>query len=91
MALPLGGLRKGAKLMMRPLSCLVLAAALAVAPAVFATSSAFAKSAKYSTKVCKHKTSSGKLKTWRCRSDQPCCSAEWLDYYTCGSKTLGCL
>lgn len=77
--------------MMRTLSYLVLAAALAAAPASFLTSSAFAKSAKYSTKVCKHKTASGKTKTWRCRSDQPCCSAEWINYYTCGSKTLGCL
>ena len=25
------------------------------------------------------------------RRDQPCCSAEMINYYTCGSKTLGCL
>jgi hypothetical protein len=43
------------------------------------------------TKICKHKTASGKVKTWRCGADQPCCSAEYINYYTCGSKTLGCL
>jgi len=75
--------------MMRNLACLALALALAVAPLAFTATAAAAGSK--ATKVCKHKTSSGKTKTWRCRKDQPCCSAEWIDYYTCGSKLLGCL
>jgi hypothetical protein len=41
--------------------------------------------------VCKHKLATGKIKTWRCGADQPCCAAEMLNYYTCGSKALGCL
>ena len=67
-----------------------LAAAILIAPAALSVAPAEA-GAKASTKVCKHKTSSGKVKTWRCGSDQPCCSSEMLNYYTCGSKTLGCL
>ena len=69
---------------------LALAAALAAAPLVLTGTSADAGGAK-ATKVCKHKTSSGKVKTWRCGADQPCCSTEMLDYYTCCSKALGCL
>ena len=72
------------------LSCLALAAALAAAPLALTVTPADAAGAK-ATKVCKHKTMSGKVKTWRCGSDQPCCAAEMLDYYTCGSKALGCL
>jgi hypothetical protein len=71
------------------LSCLALAAALAAAPLAIMASPADAGAK--ATKVCKHKTMSGKVKTWRCGSDQPCCAAEMLDYYTCGSKALGCL
>jgi hypothetical protein len=74
--------------MIRALSCLALAAALSTAPLALTSTGAMAGAK--GTKVCKHKTSSGKIKTWRCGADQPCCSAEWLDYYTCGSKTLGC-
>lgn len=72
------------------LTGLVLGAALAVAPIALTSTEAIA-AGKKATKVCKHKTQSGKIKTWRCRKDQPCCSAEWLNYYTCGSKLLGCL
>ena len=60
----------------------LLASALTVTPA---------DAAPKATKICKHKTSSGKTKTWRCGKDQPCCSAELINYYTCGSKALGCL
>ena len=68
---------------------LSLVAALSAAPLVLTATSADAGAK--GTKVCKHKTESGKVKTWRCGSDQPCCSSEMLNYYTCGSKTLGCL
>jgi hypothetical protein len=74
--------------MMRTFACLTIAAALAAAPLALTAPAAIAAQG---TKVCKHKTASGKIKTWRCRKDQPCCSAEWINYYTCGSKTLGCL
>jgi hypothetical protein len=74
--------------MLRTFACLTIAAALAAAALAL---TAPAASAAQGTKVCKHKTASGKIKTWRCGKDQPCCSAEWINYYTCGSKTLGCL
>ena len=74
--------------MMRIFAYLTIAAALAAAPLALAAPAA---NAAKGTKVCKHKTASGKIKTWRCGKDQPCCSAEWMDYYTCGSKMLGCL
>ena len=75
--------------MRRILSGFALVAALAAAPLVLTSTSADAGAK--GTKVCKHKTSNGKVKTWRCGADQPCCSSEMLDYYTCGSKALGCL
>jgi hypothetical protein len=74
--------------MLRLFACLALAAALASAPLALTASTA---SAAKGTKICKHKTASGKIKTWRCGADQPCCSAEMINYYTCGSKLLGCL
>jgi len=74
--------------MTRIFASLAIAVALAAAP--LATTDAMA-AGKKATKICKHKTQSGKVKTWRCRADQPCCSAEMINYYTCGSKLLGCL
>jgi hypothetical protein len=75
--------------MMRHLTLLAAAALLAGAPLALSTGTADA--AAKGTKICKHKTSSGKIKTWRCGKDQPCCAAEMINYYTCGSKMLGCL
>ncbi len=78
--------------MMRFAVCCAIAAALVAAPLALTSSQSLAQSSKSSGyKTCKHKTSSGKIKTWRCRKDQPCCSAEYINYYTCGSKLLGCL
>jgi hypothetical protein len=71
------------------LSVLALGAALATVPVVLSTQADAGP--KKATKICKHKTSTGKVKTWRCGSDQPCCAAEMINYYTCGSKLLGCL
>jgi hypothetical protein len=75
--------------MHRILSGLALAAAILIAPA--AVNHSPAEAGAKATKVCKHKTSTGKVKTWRCGADQPCCAAEMINYYTCGSKALGCL
>ena len=75
--------------MLRILMSVAVAAILSAAP--LALSSDTADAAKNATKICKHKTSSGKIKTWRCGADQPCCAAELINYYTCGSKALGCL
>lgn len=76
--------------MLRILSSLALAAAIAATPMMFSADAAKA-APKKAYKTCKHKTQSGKIKSWRCGADQPCCSAEMINYYTCGSKTLGCL
>ena len=77
--------------MKRALLLVTLGAALSAAPFAFSAPAFAAQQSKAKIKVCKHKTASGKVKTWRCRADQPCCSAEWINYYTCGSKLLGCL
>lgn len=48
--------------------------------------------AKAGTKVCKAKVpSTGKVKTWRCKSDVPCCVSHELGIYVCGSPMVGCL
>jgi hypothetical protein len=75
--------------MLRVLTSIAIAALVAGAPLALSAGTVLA--AKSATKICKHKTASGKIKTWRCGADQPCCSAEMINYYTCGSKTLGCL
>ena len=74
--------------MFRVLTSIAIAALISIAPLALTAGTADAANA---TKVCKHKTASGKVKTWRCGADQPCCSAEMINYYTCGSKALGCL
>ena len=75
--------------MLRVLTSIAIAALVAAAP--LALSAGTAAAAKSATKICKHKTASGKIKTWRCGANQPCCSAEMINYHTCGSKTFGCL
>jgi hypothetical protein len=54
------------------------------------SSDAQAKSYRHS-KMCRHVTLTGKVKHWRCRRGQFCCSAEIWGYYGCGNKTLGCI
>jgi hypothetical protein len=76
--------------MLRMLAFVALAVAIIATPFALGTTST-AQAAKGATKVCKHKLATGKIKTWRCGADQPCCAAEMLNYYTCGSKALGCL
>jgi hypothetical protein len=76
--------------MLRILAFVALAVAVIATPFALGTTST-AQAAKTATKVCKHKLATGKIKTWRCGADQPCCAAEMLNYYTCGSKALGCL
>ena len=74
--------------MLRVLTSIAIAALISAAPLALTACTANAAKA---TKICKHKTASGKIKTWRCGVNQPCCSAEMINYYTCGSKALGCL
>lgn len=74
--------------MFRVLTSIAIAALISAAPLALTAGTADAAKA---TKICKHKTASGKVKTWRCGVNQPCCSAEMINYYTCGSKMFGCL
>jgi hypothetical protein len=76
--------------MLRMLAFITLAIAIIAVPFALGSNST-AQAAKAATKVCKHKLASGKIKTWRCGAAQPCCASEMLNYYTCGSKELGCL
>jgi hypothetical protein len=76
--------------MLRMIAAVAFALALIALPVAY-LGSASPVEAKAAYKVCKHKTAGGKIKTWRCGADQPCCAAEMINYYTCGSKSLGCL
>ena len=87
---------------MRRFSLILAAAALAVAPAFVAPSSAQEKAAaKKATpvvkagkgeKVCRVKLKySGEVKTWVCKSEEPCCVWHEINYVKCGSTITGCL
>lgn len=71
----------------------VLAASVLAFSMAFAGMAATATvaEAKNQTKVCKYKLSSGKIKTWTCGTDQPCCASEDFNLFTCGSQLLQCL
>lgn len=76
--------------MFKFLSALAVAAALTfAAPALLPDGSALAKSA---LKTCKSKVpSTGKVKTWKCKKDVPCCVSHELGMYVCGQPIIGCL
>ncbi len=89
--------------MLRTLSALSLAAALAVSavvPAFAADGEAASKSGwptpsrsvKAGEKVCKFKFSDGTRKVWICDKAAPCCEWEALgNYVKCGTTFSGCL
>jgi hypothetical protein len=76
--------------MLKVLSTLAVAAALTFsAPALLTDGSAHAKSA---LKTCKSKVpSTGKIKSWKCKADAPCCVSHELGTYVCGQPIIGCL
>lgn len=76
--------------MFKFLNALAVAAALTfAAPALLPDGSALAKSA---LKTCKSKVpSTGKVKTWKCKKDVPCCVSHELGMYVCGQPIIGCL
>ena len=41
-------------------------------------------------KVCRSRLPSGKIKTWRCKANQPCCVNHTMSLYVCGSPIIGC-
>ena len=66
-------------------------ALVASAPAQFVpeTGQAQAK-AKPKIKTCRSRLPSGKIKTWRCKANQPCCVNHSMSIYVCGSPIIGC-
>jgi hypothetical protein len=77
--------------MIRIFSIFLLALAIAFSGSVVSgtISGAEAKKAPRSG-VCRKATVSGKVKTWRCKRGQFCCSAPILGYFGCGKKGYGC-
>lgn len=52
---------------------------------------AYAKSkGKPKLKTCRSRLPSGKIKTWRCKANQPCCVNHTMSIYVCGSPIIGC-
>lgn len=76
--------------MFKFLSALAVAATLTfAAPALLPDGSALAKAA---LKTCKSKVpSTGKVKSWKCKKDVPCCVSHELGLYVCGQPVIGCL
>jgi hypothetical protein len=62
--------------------------ALSLALGGMAATATFAEAG--STKVCRYKLSTGKIKSWTCGKDQPCCASETFNLFTCGSQMLQC-
>lgn len=74
--------------------CAATLAALAVALFVVQMGSVVTpvtKAQAAGTKVCKSRMPTGKLKTWRCSTDQACCVNHDMGLYVCGFPGLGCL
>ena len=88
--------------MSRILTALALTAALALAPTAVTAQSAQSKAppaqkasaavkAGKGEKVCRYRFSSGELKTWVCKKEEPCCAWDLFSYVKCGSTITGCL
>ena len=41
-------------------------------------------------KVCRYRFPTGKLETWVCAKEQPCCAWDAINYVKCGSTITGC-
>lgn len=76
--------------MLKVLNALALAVALTLAaPSLLPDGAAHAKNG---LKVCKSKVpSTGKVKSWKCKADVPCCVSHELGLYVCGQPVIGCL
>jgi hypothetical protein len=71
------------------------AGAFALGPAIAqqppAKKAATAKAGK-GQKVCRVKLQySGEVKTWVCKTEEPCCVWHEINYVKCGSTVTGCL
>jgi len=73
--------------MIRILSIIALAFAIAYGGSVVSGSMVGAEARKAAAVgQCRKRTTSGKVKTWRCRMSQNCCSAPLLGYFGCCPK-----
>ena len=71
---------------------LALGLSLGLGAAALAPYPAHAQKAGKGEKVCKIKMKySGKIKTFVCKIDEPCCAWHEIDYVKCGSPTFKCL
>ncbi len=76
--------------MTKLLASIVVAFAIAIALAPAASMAGDGKAAP-GQKICRYKLSDGKIKTWTCGKDQPCCASETFGLFTCGSTLINCL
>ncbi len=79
-------------------AAIVAISALAVGPVSAQTSPAPKKSPPAATpkagageKVCRHKFPSGEARAWVCKSEEPCCAWDEINYVKCGSTVFKCL
>jgi hypothetical protein len=42
-------------------------------------------------KLCRYKFSSGEIRTWVCKKEEPCCAWDAINYVKCGSAVFKCL
>ncbi len=86
--------------MSRMLAAFAVAVSLALAPSAATAQGAQSKApvqkaatvkAGKGEKICRHRFSSGELKTWVCKKEEPCCAWDLFSYVKCGSTITGCL
>jgi hypothetical protein len=68
------------------------AVTLAQQPSVKPVAATAAPKAGKGEKVCRVKLKyTGEVKTWICKSEEPCCVWHEINYVKCGSTITGCL
>lgn len=77
--------------MTRLLAALACVAALSFAAPLAFDVPATAQATKATVKQCRAKNPSGKVVTWTCKPDQPCCMNTVTGQGVCGSPVIGCL
>jgi len=82
---------KGENIMTRLFAMAACAAALSLAAPLGLDAPATAQAKKAELKQCRAKASSGKVVTWKCKSDQPCCMNSVTGQGVCGSPIIGYL
>ena len=70
---------------------LALACAAILAQQPVAAKSAGAPKVGKDEKLCRYKFSSGEMRTWVCKKEEPCCAWDAINYVKCGSAVFKCL